>query len=208
MLIQFGVTGWLIGAGVLAVLLPLVWRKTHHPATLLYFSVFWVYLLAVVQVVIFPFAINTTPAESTFTPSINLVPFYFGTCFIPSLCARWILENTLLTLPMGFGLNFLVRVKPRNFFLLAMAVGLGFELSQLLISYIFKSGFRAVDINDAIFNAAGVLIGYALFRIFARVYLRISNHFRFAHKWLFADIYDIVIHVNTTDRKTNPAEDN
>jgi glycopeptide antibiotics resistance protein len=194
MLIQFGLFGWLVGAGVLAVLLPFVWRRKHSLAALLFFSAFWVYLLAVVQVVIFPIAVISSPVSATFSPSVNLVPFYFGSCFknMPGLCARGLLQNILLTIPFGFGLNFLVRIKPGNIFWLAGAVGTGFELSQLAISFLFHSGFRAVDINDAILNAAGVLIGYALFRGFAIIYMKATKRYGLEEKGLFADIYEVV----------------
>jgi glycopeptide antibiotics resistance protein len=194
MLIRFGLFGWLLGAGFLAVLLPFVWRRKRSLAALFFFSVFWVYLLAVVQVIIFPIAVSASPGSAPFSPSINLVPFYFGNCFknIPGLCAQNLLQNILLTIPFGFGLNFLTRVKPGNVPWLAGAVGIGFELSQLAISLIFRSGFRAVDINDAILNAAGVLLGYVLFRGFARFYHQATERFGLKHKGLFADIYEVV----------------
>ena len=172
-------TDTLIGVGVLVVILPFVWRRKHNWLYLLFFSVFWVYLLAAVQAVFFPFVINTDRG-AVFTPSVNLIPFYFGSCFtnMPGLCARGLLENILLTMPFGFGLNFLVRVKPRNFIWIAIAVGVGFELAQLVISYVFKSSFRSVDINDAILNATGVLLGYGVFRVFAWAYLKVGKRFR------------------------------
>ncbi len=194
MLIRFGLWGWLVGASVLAVLLPFVWRRKHNLAALLFFSAFWVYLLAVVQVIIFPIAVSASPGGTPFSPSINLVPFYFGNCFknMPGQCAQGLLQNILLTIPFGFGLNFLTRVKPGIIPWLAGAVGIGFELSQLVISLIFRSGFRAVDINDAILNAAGVLLGYVLFRGFAMYYILATGRFGLKHKGLFADIYDVV----------------
>lgn len=193
MLIYFDAYDFLIGVGILVVLLPILWWKKHSLVYLLFFSVFWAYLLAVVRAVFFPFVINTDHAGTIFTPSVNLIPFYFGSCSMPELCIRGILENIILTIPFGFWINFLVKIKPRNFFWLALAVGLGFEFSQLVISLVFRSGFRAVDINDAILNATGVLLGYALFRAFAWVYLKATEHFGIQHKWLFADIYDVVI---------------
>jgi glycopeptide antibiotics resistance protein len=205
LLIYFDEYDLLIGVGILCILLPIVWWRKHSLSYLLFFSIFWVYLLAVVQAVIFPIAINTGYGRATVTSSINLVPFYFGSCFshMPELCVTGIIDNIILTIPFGFGINFLVRVKPRYFFWLALAVGLGFEFSQLLLSIAFRSGFRAVDINDAILNATGVLLGYALFRTFAWAYLKATEHFGITHKWLFADIYDVVIQTQATDRSKN-----
>jgi glycopeptide antibiotics resistance protein len=105
-----------------------------------------------------------------------------------------------MSTPFGFGVNFLISVRPRSFLWLAAAVGFGFELSQLVISLAFKSGFRAVDINDAIFNAAGVLLGYTFFRIFSWVYLITTEHFGIKHKGLFAVIYNISLQTRATGR--------
>ncbi|HEX7568328.1 MAG TPA: VanZ family protein [Anaerolineaceae bacterium] len=202
MLIYFDKYDFLIGIGILVVLLPILWWRKRNLSYLLFFSLFWVYLLAVVAVVCFPIAINADSGGATFTPSINLIPFYFGSCFsnMPELCVRGIIDNIIFTIPFGFGVNFLVRVKPGNFFWLAIAVGLGFEFSQLMLSIAFRSGFRAVDINDVILNATGVLLGYALFRAFAWVYIKATQHFDIKHKWLFADIYNVVFQTQVADK--------
>jgi Glycopeptide antibiotics resistance protein len=202
MMIYFDIYDFLIGVGLLCILLPVIWRRKHKLSYLFFFSLFWVYLLAVVQAVIFPFVINTTSSTASFTPSINLVPFYFGGCFnnMPAQCTAGIADNILLTIPFGFGINFLARVRPKGIFWLALAVGLGLELAQLCISLLFRSGFRASDINDAIFNAAGVLLGYTFFRVFAWLYLRAIDYFGFRPKWLAADIYDVAIQTHAADK--------
>jgi glycopeptide antibiotics resistance protein len=201
--INFDGQDYLIGIGILVVLVPILWWRKYNLSYLLFFSIFWVYLLVVVQAVFFPIVINTDYRGGIFTPSINLIPFYFGPCQMPELCVRSAMDNIILTIPFGFGINFLVRVKPRSFLWLALAVGSGFELSQLALSIAFRSGFRAVDINDVLFNAAGVLLGYAFFRAFARVYLKATQYFGIKHKWLFADIYDIVFQIQAADKSKN-----
>lgn len=66
-----------------------------------------------------------------------------------------------------------------------------FELSQLIISRVLRSGFCVVEISDVIFNGVGVLIGCVIFRLFAWVYLKIAEYFDFKHKWLVVDIYNV-----------------
>ncbi len=125
MLIEFDGNNLLIGIGILCILLPVLWRRKRNFSYLLLFSLFWAYLLAVAAVVIFPFAINTDQAGIAFTPSVNLIPFYFDSCFLLlNLCVRRIIENIVLTIPFGFGINFLVKIKPKNIPWLALAVGL------------------------------------------------------------------------------------
>lgn len=51
--------------------------------------------------------------------------------------------------------------------------------------------YRVIDINDAILNAFGVLIGYGMFRIFAWLYLRVTQRFASKHRGLTAYIYDV-----------------
>jgi len=54
-------------------------------------------------------------------------------------------------------------------------LGLGLEITQLLLSLALRYPYRVVDINDAIFNAFGVLLGYGLFKLFAWLYLLIAG---------------------------------
>jgi hypothetical protein len=65
---------------------------------------------------------------------------------------------------------------------------------------LFRSGFRAIDINDVILNAAGVWMGYALFRAFAWFYIRTTAYFGFKPKWLFSDIFNIFIQTQAADK--------
>jgi glycopeptide antibiotics resistance protein len=204
LLIYFDLYGFLIGVGLLAVLLPILrWRK-RSLAYLLFFSIFWVYLLFVIRTVIFPIAINFDPINTRGFPDINLIPFYIRYCSpMTKYCFIEIVGNIILTVPLGFGINFLARLNPKKALWLALLVGPGFELSQLIISLVFRSGFRAVDINDAILNAFGVLIGYSLFRIFAWIYLKISAHFAIRKKWLLSEIYDVAFQALAPDEPKN-----
>lgn len=199
-MIDFGSNHLLLGIGLLGVLLPVLWRRRRSLSFLLFFSLFWFYLLAVASVILFPIVINTDYSGEISKPSINLVPFYFQGCFRDAgLCLRGILENIALTIPFGFGMSFLCRVKPKNIPCIALGVGIALELSQLIISMVFQSSFRAVDINDTILNSAGVLIGYALFRLFAWFYLTITDHFKIRHSMIFADIYEVVLQTRSVD---------
>jgi len=204
MLIHFDECDFLIGIGILCILLFVLRWKKRSLAYLIFFSIFWIYLLFVVQIVIFPIAINTDNSIRAM-PSINLIPFYTGYCSMPRYCLMDFVGNIILTMPFGFGINFLVRIKPKNFLWLASALGFGFEFSQLVISLAFRSGFRTIDINDAILNAIGVLTGYTLFRAFAWLYIKSTEYFGIENKWLFSDIYHVAIQAQAyTVLKQNP----
>jgi glycopeptide antibiotics resistance protein len=199
MMIDFDGRAVLIGMGVLCIILPVLRWQKRSLSYLLFFSIFWTYLLAVVQVVIFPIFTNTNPSNARFIPSINLLPFYFGDCSMFNLCVRGIAENILLTIPFGFGINFLIKIKPTTIPWLAIFVGFAFEFSQLVISVILRSGYRTIDISDVIFNNIGVLIGYGLFRMFAWLYVRVTKYFNLRQKWIFADVYEIALQAQVVD---------
>jgi glycopeptide antibiotics resistance protein len=123
---------------------------------------------------------------------VNFIPFYFGTCEIAALCIYNIVGNILLTMPFGFGISFIVQFGSKNLLWLAFAVGFALESSQLVISLIYQSAFRSVDINDVILNAFGVVFGYGTFRLFGRLYSYVTDRFEIRHKYIFAYIYDVV----------------
>jgi glycopeptide antibiotics resistance protein len=103
------------------------------------------------------------------TSGLNLAPLYFGNCWqeLPWLCAMDIWQNILMTAPFGFGICFLVRLRPRDFVWLAFAPGLAIETGQLLVGLGLGVSYRSVDVNDVLFNTLGVWCGYGLYRVFA-----------------------------------------
>lgn len=188
MLVEFNP---LYGLAVLIIILIVLRRKGKSLFYLFFFSLFGLYLIQLISLVIFPFPIDI-PYEN-FKPNLNLVPFNFGYCDPRGieLCFRQIYENILLTIPFGFGINFIVRIKPRQIWGLAAGAGLTLELIQLAISLAFRTSFRVVDINDAILNALGVLIGYGFFRLFGWTYSRLLQHLKLSPRHIFAYVHDI-----------------
>ncbi len=98
---------------------------------------------------------------------LNLVPFYFGEYCqeLHRACRIGIIENILMTVPFGILYPLLHPLPTSRIPLLALGVGLATELSQLLTMLLIGSNYRTVDINDTIFNALGVLLGYGLLRL-------------------------------------------
>lgn len=182
----------LYGLAALIIVLIFLRRRGKSPSYLLSLSLFGLYLIQVVSVAVFPFPIGIS--YENFKPSLNLIPFDFGYCDPRAIeqCLRQIYENILLTIPFGFGVNFIARIKLRNIFWLAAGVGATLELIQLAVSLIFRTSFRVVDINDVLLNAVGVLIGYGVFRIFGTVYSHLIQSLKLQPRHIFAYIHDIV----------------
>ncbi len=198
MRLEFGIMEWLIGIAILTVLLPILWRRKHSPSYLFFFSAFWVYLLILVSVTIFPIplpdaGIFLTKQQIIFVLShINFVPFkYLSDPYVNShIIFLEIFQNILLTILFGFGVSFIAQFKARDFLWLAIAVGLAIEIAQLVIS-LGVGVYRTVDITDVLLNATGVLLGYLFFRAFAWLVSKMTQRFRIKHSSFWAYVQEV-----------------
>jgi len=197
-MLDFDILAWLIGILILVLLLSILWKQKRTLSHLIIFSVFWIYLLALVSVTIFPIPLPDAgmflaKQKIIFVLShINFMPFkYLSDPYVnPYIFFLEIFQNVLLTIPFGFGVSFIAQFKARDFPWLAIAVGLAIEIAQLVIS-LSVGGYRTVDITDVFLNAVGVLLGYGIFRIFAWLYLMTAHRFRINHKGLLAYIHNV-----------------
>jgi glycopeptide antibiotics resistance protein len=172
----------LVGLGTMLVVLIVLLGQKRSSSYLFCFSVFWLYLLLVASKTIFPIplaaGIVTRTPISTILSQVNLVPFHFGDLFDshPTVIFREIFGNILLTVPFGFGIPFLLRLKPKKLPSLAIGAGLSIETVQLSACLMAGLSYRSVDINDMLLNAVGALLGYMLFRGFTTLYGMIFIH--------------------------------
>lgn len=182
----------LMGIVVLIMILILLRRRGYETPYLFFFSLFWVYLLFVFSAIIFPVFPMRGNYQEIFHLKVNFIPFYFGACAHPRLCMINIIGNILITVPLGFGLSFVARLRSKDFLWLPLLIGLFFELIQLMVFITFQSLTRVTDINDVILNALGIWVGYVLFRMFGAFYLFITRRIRLHHRPLFAYVHSVV----------------
>lgn len=185
----------------LIVFLVIQWRRKHNRAYIFCLLVFGTYLLYALQVTFFPLQISGGYAEamrqnSSWMTDINLIPFYLPNGYLENkdlFQFAWVQfgSNILLTMPFGFGVNFIGRFRRKDFLWLPFAVGFGIELSQLVMNFLLRYPYRVVDITDALLNAVGVLIGYGFFRLFSGLYNAIASKFRIHHNSLFAYVQEV-----------------
>ena len=189
---------WLIGIPILFVVLFVLRKRGYGLFHLLFVSVFWVYILLVLKVTIFPIPIARGISDESemfplILPLINFTPFYFGRFLTLDKIFFLLVQNIILTIPFGFGINFIVRASLKKPIWLAIVFGFGLELLQFLVALLssfFSIGTgHIIDINDAILNVVGVLLGYGLFKMFASWYSK-NNH-NVKNKGLFAYIHEI-----------------
>ena len=189
---------WPAGAIVLVILAVILWRRKHSFSHLMCFAVFGIYLLFAIDKAFFPIAISgnyvDAMREIPFSPFMNLSPFNFNFNLseMPELVLMQIFQNVLLTVPFGFGVSFIAPLRSKDFLWLVPAIGIGIEATQLIISLILRYPYRVIDINDVILNGLGVLVGYIIFRIFAWLYLWVTQRSSIKHGGLAAYIYAVV----------------
>lgn len=202
----FAVGIWPLFIIILIALLALLRYRKYSVFYLACFFIFGMYLLYILDKIFFPIQISGEYVDALrqqpFISDINLNPFYFGRSGTLQTALPGLLMNIVLTIPFGFGINFIRQIKAKRFVWLAPSVGLVFEGTQLLISLLLRYPYRQIDINDVLMNALGVLIGYALFRLFAWLYVWVTHRLDIAHVGLGAYIYDIAnsIHKSNSNR--------
>ena len=81
--------------------------------------------------------------------------------------------NVLLTVPLGFGLPFVIRWPASRILLAGLLFAIGIELAQLTVDALYLAEMPwSVDINDVLLNTLGAALGYATYRIVSLVYGR------------------------------------
>jgi glycopeptide antibiotics resistance protein len=187
----------LAGLALLGILLVLLQRDGHRLAYLFCFSVFWLYLLLVVCLTIFPISLPLGQGERQsighILSRVNLIPFSLGGLFMlsPRVIFDNLAGNVLLTLPFGFGINFIARPQAKHIPWMAVGVGLAIETTQLTVSLLIGGAYRGVDVNDLLLNALGVLVGYGLFRGFVWLYRTVARRIGIGRWGLFAYILEV-----------------
>lgn len=140
-------------------------RKNKTLAYLLFWSIFYFYLINVIRLTQFPLFILEYPFEYNFLDYINFIPNNpFGNNLYTSVL------NVILAIPFGFGLPFLIKMNWKKIALSTMLFSLLLELLQLTAHLILPGHNRMVDINDLIYNTLGGIIGYALYKLFAKIF--------------------------------------
>ncbi len=191
-----GIPIFMVGVVVLIIILLVLHGKKVTIYYLFFFTLFWIYAMCGVDKVFFPIEISGDFVNSMRTKdilsTINLVPFYFGQYGLSFQAIVSFIYNIFLTIPLGFGINFLYTMRLRSIFKISVLVGVGIEFTQLVISFVLAYPYRIVDINDVIANALGVWLGYALFCAFGWLFMLLTRKLNIDHKGLSLYIYKVV----------------
>ncbi|MCL6443858.1 MAG: VanZ family protein [Alicyclobacillus sp.] len=178
-----------IGVIVYAILAIRFGAKNNIPKRNAFlYSVFFVYLLVIVKITLFP--IPHPILGGSHTLQTNLIPFRTirSTLAMGSVFHDFydLGGNILLFVPFGFLLPLIFKNQNR----LVSVVFLGFcatltvESAQFMISYVIGYSYRHFDVDDLILNTLGTMMGYAAFRVLVR--LQHSRAWKTRRAWITA----------------------
>lgn len=102
------------------------------------------------------------------------------------------LLNIYLTIPFGFGINFIKPMRDKAILWMSVGVGLTIELLQLVLSLWIGFPYRVVDINDIMMNAVGVLLGYGFFKLFGLLFRKFTQKHKQPFTGLFSYIQSVI----------------
>lgn len=177
-MIELLIMGWTIDFDLSIVLLAiLIWigitlffklRKRKGFVYLLFFTVFYIYLVEIIDLTQFPIYLNDSMRENigqnvltntNFVPLIHISLDQMNTSLL----------NILMTIPFGFGLPFITNFNFKKVVLFGCLTSFTLETLQFFSGLSAGFTFRFVDINDIIFNTIGTIIGYVLFTGFIKL---------------------------------------
>lgn len=189
----YSLTNYMIG--ILIMVLIISWIRTRSLSYVTCAAIFGIYLLFAIEETFFPLHVSGGLADSMratpFRSGVNLIPFNFSSASELSSVIRQLALNTVLLMPFGFGLSFLVPFRAKNIWWIALMVGVSIEAVQLVISLLIGYPYRVIDITDVIMNTLGFLIGYGLFRLFIWLYLALTHRLSIDHIGLARYIHTI-----------------
>jgi glycopeptide antibiotics resistance protein len=176
----------LVGSVWLGAVMFLWLKRKKNLVYLLFFTIFYLYLYKVLDIVLFQF--QSLLLLQHFVPDLILNGFKDGTNvnFIPLATLtledlKTSLLNIVMLMPFGFGLPFISNLRFKKVVIIGFFFSVAVELLQLVTGFMANTTFRVADINDLLFNTVGVAIGYILFAQFVLVLRRVS------YKWKMRD---------------------
>lgn len=136
-------------------------------------AIFAVYLVGVANFVVLPLTFDPGAAEAAgpldLGRLIELRPFFVSGIEAMPLSQAFL--NILLTVPFGFGLPFVLRVRPLTVIGAGVLFSVGIEVAQLVADALYLAlPTWSIDINDVILNTTGVIVGYVAFRLCGLLY--------------------------------------
>ncbi len=139
------------------------YKRASDLPTLIFHLLFGLYILSLINVTLFPIKVGGGYADSmrenaSWVRNINLVPLQNLRHSISTNAL-----NMIMTIPLGLGLAYKLGLTKRFIHVTAFGIGFVIESLQAFIGLLLNYPYRAIDVNDVIFNALGVYTGCLCF---------------------------------------------
>jgi glycopeptide antibiotics resistance protein len=166
---------WLLGTfAILTIPVFVLRRRGHGWPWLFFFFVLLVYLSLVARETLVYHGVDGRyfgePRIRDISQYVNLVPGRAGPHDWDRFDMEQVVLNVVLGFPLGFGITLVWPLRLRALPWLALGFGAAIEVLQFISSLAVGSPRHIADINDVLLNAAGVTVGYGVFRGSAWVY--------------------------------------
>ena len=139
-------------------------------------AVFIFYMATLIGATFFPikFDVSQTKSYDDLSHRLQLIPFGSTIEFIHSSSPYntfvQIAGNIVMTVPFGFLLPFVHKFKRKYPYVLsAVLLPLCIETTQFTIGILIGRLYRTADVDDLIFNFTGIMIGFALYKLFLKI---------------------------------------
>lgn len=160
----------LVGVGLVALAATRRLTAGHWLAV----AIFAIYLVGLAHFALLPLTFDPRAPDEVgpidLGRLIELRPFFLSG--VEAMPMSQAVLNILLTVPFGFGLPFLRRLRARDVLAIGVLFCIGIEMAQLLADALYLAlPTWSIDINDVLLNSLGVALGYAAFRLASVLYV-------------------------------------
>ncbi|MFS0766007.1 VanZ family protein [Peribacillus sp. 1P06PB] len=168
----------IVSLSIMLLMFPLVKRRISI-LKFMYLLLFIIYICTVIGITIFPIPFQQylieTMIEDQFGLKHNFIPFkifydamsYGSLSFGLTILLKQAVGNIILFLPMGFVLPMIITNLQTigKVIFIGTLTSLSIELFQGLAGLWVGYNYRAVDIDDLIFNVLGTVIGFLIWKL-------------------------------------------
>ncbi|MGE7607503.1 VanZ family protein [Peribacillus frigoritolerans] len=168
----------IVSLSIILLIFPLIKRRISI-LKFIYLLLFIIYICTLIGITIFPFPVQKYFIETMIEDQLglkhNFIPFKiiydamnFGSLsFGLNILFKQAVGNILLFLPMGFVLPMIfTNIKAiRKVIFIGFLASLSIELFQGFAGLWIGYNYRAVDIDDLIFNVLGTVIGFLIWKL-------------------------------------------
>lgn len=154
----------------------LVKKRTSVPKHIFSFGAY-LYMMILISKLFFPIPVLIEQIEyyRIMSPGVdyNMIPFNFISILGEDIWNVQVWGNIVMTVPLGIFISmWMYKKSVLRLSAMGLLICILFEVSQLTMSYLYKFGYRMVDVDDLILNFAGCMTGILLFELFAPLYLK------------------------------------